>query len=70
MSTAFLSLWVWRFLRHHKIGVVGGCFLGSGCAAFVDAVWCACFCATCCMESVACGCETMYRLLFHHLPTK
>ncbi len=30
---------MWWFLRHHKMGVVGGCFFGTGCVAYMFAVW-------------------------------
>ncbi len=43
-------MWVWGFLRHHKTAVVGGWVFGTGCAAYVVAVWQTRFCAIWYME--------------------
>ncbi len=39
LGYGFFFVWVWMFLRCHKMGVVGGCFLQTVSAAYVDAVW-------------------------------
>jgi hypothetical protein len=61
-------MWVWRFYGCHKTAKGGGCFLGLQRFSAPVSVWRASFSSQeqhmSMLNSTACGCESMYRLLF------